>query len=175
MRNYIIIILMIFTSCYSVKEKTYTKRELTSIIDSVKTSSFKVQKDTFKTSEKVYLTRDIETVVSVPVDCDEEGNVKNINYSTKSGNNHIKAKIINNELILDFKLDSVTNRIKEEYRSKYVKDSVNLHEKLSKEIEVKESLNTVVHENTWFKHLKCYLFIIIFVIIFFLLRRFKIL
>lgn len=151
----IIILLLLITSCATVKQKTYTKSELTHIIDSVKVNSTNHTVDTLEVFKDRVINNEIQSVVEVQVDCDSLGKVKDVKYNVKSGNSYFKAIIKNNKLSLSIKLDSVSNVYESKYKAKYVKDSINLQQKYNRVFEKKEK-ELIVKQPSWFIiHWKC--------------------
>lgn len=168
-----LIILILIASCSVTKKHTYTKSELTHIIDSVKANTITNTVDTLKVFKDRVITKEIQSVIEVQVDCDSLGNVKDVNYNVKSGNNQFKAFIKNNKLSLSIKLDSVSNIYESKYKSKYTKDSINLHQKYNKLFELKEK-EVIVKEPFWLNlHWKCVLIIAALVSIIILVLRIK--
>lgn len=165
------IVSALLISCATVRQKTYTKSELTHIVDSIKVNSTTHIADTLKVFKDRVITNEIQSVIEVQVDCDSLGNVKDVNYNVKSGNNQFKAFIKNNKLSLSIKLDSVSNVYESKYKTKYTKYSINLQQKYNKLVETKEK-EVIVKEQSWFfKHLYCFIIGSALIILLFILKR----
>lgn len=164
---------LILFSCATVKQKTYTKSELTHIIDSVKVNTTTNTVDTLKVFKDRVITKEIKSIVEVQVDCDSLGKVKDVSYKVKSGNSYFNAYIKNNKLSLSIKLDSVSNVYESKYKSKYTKDSINLQQKYNKLLEKKEK-EVIVKKPFWLVlHWKCVLIIALLCSIALLLLKIK--
>ncbi len=155
----LIILLFILSSCTVTKKRLYSEKELRQKLDSTAIANFSIRTDTFKEIEKVYITKPIYNTVTIPLECDEEGNVKPINYNTSSGNNNANAQIKDNQLSLGFNIDSVKQSVKNTYIAKEKQDSIR-HYKNAKELYQKETnKETVKAEIKLFTHLYCYIII----------------
>ena len=155
----LIILLFILSSCTVTKKRLYSEKELIQKLDSTAIANFSTRTDSFKQIEKVYITKPIYNTVTIPLECDEDGNVKPVNYNTSSGNNSVNATVKDGDLSLAIELDSVINFVKETYLSQRQQDSIR-HYKNAKELYQKETQEeTVKAEIKLFTHLYCYIII----------------
>ena len=153
----LIILLLILSSCTVTKSRLYTEKEVSQKLDSTAIANFSIRIDSFKETEKIYITKPIYNTVTIPLECDEDGNVKPINYNTSSGNNSVNATVKDGDLSLAIELDSVINFVKETYISQKQIDSLRVS-KYAIDIYKKETSETKVKEKVRFlKHFFCYL------------------
>lgn len=150
---------IVFSGCTSVKSSVTTKSDIERIKDSLRMVSFVNKRDTIKETIYKTITKPIHTVIEIPIDCDEYGNVKEIKYKTGSGGNYSSAEILNNKLIIDNKTDSIVNSKEQFYKSFYSTKVDSLSRVIDTLKESKESTEIVKEKGWFFAHLKCVLII----------------
>jgi len=160
----LIILLLILSSCTVTKKHLYSEKELKQKLDSTAIANFSTRIDSFKEIEKVYITKPIYNTVTIPLECDEEGNVKPISYNTSSGNNKANAQIKDNSLSLGFDIDSVKQVVKDTYRSTKESDSLRVWQKAQETYKKETKKETVKAEIKLFTHLYCYIVIFLSVL-----------
>lgn len=133
-KGVIIAIALLVGACGTSKKSVHTERieELEQTVDSLNRVSKQVEIVTDTVVKKETIIDKVETTVRVPIDCDSLGRVRGLNFSTGTGGASFSARIQDNELILDFKTDSIVNVLEQHYRDKYVKDSISLVQELTK-------------------------------------------
>lgn len=171
--GFIIIILILITSCTVTKDKTYTKNQVSKIIDSVKTKSFAIKIDTFTHYKDRLITKSFQSTIRIPIDCDTVGNISNVNYNVKSGNNKANVQIKDNFLDLDINFDSISNVYEDKYRSKYKKDSLVLVQKIKESLSINENSKTTKVKSGLFTHLFCVIIFVLLLFCIFIIFKYK--
>ena len=157
----LIIILIIFTSCASVKEHRYTQKEVNTIIDSIKVNNKTKEKDSVVTYKYKTITKPVETIIKIPIECDSLGKIKDLEYEIKSGKNSFKAILRDNKLSFDARLDSTVNSLNKRYQNKFKQDSITIEQRLKEKYE-RQTDQTIVKKEPWYKtNLKLYIIIIL--------------
>ena len=133
-------------------------------VDSTAVANFSTKVDSFKQIEKVYVTKPIYNTVTIPLECDEEGNVKPISYNTSSGNNSVNAQVKDGDLSLAIEIDSVIKFVKDTYRSTKESDSLRVWQKAQETYKKETKKETVKAEIKLFTHLYCYIVIFLSVL-----------
>ena len=151
----LVIAATLLTSCWVTKERTYTQVEMQSKIDSTAISSFKLVEKEKEVIKNRLITQAIFSNTAIPLECDDDGNVKPVSHSIQSGGNKLGAQIKNNELLIAAKIDSAS-QIKEKESIKIREaDSLRVWNK-AKELYTRETEETRVKEKVGlFAHLYC--------------------
>lgn len=166
-----LVLVLLFMSCAT--KKKYTDKQVKSIIDSVKVNSKVIQIDTIKEYKERIVTKPINTIIEVPIECDKDGKIKDLQYQVNSGNNRIKAILKGNKLLLESELDSATNVIERVLEARHKKQIDSIIKSHSVK-DIKHTEKEVVKKPFWSVfEVWIYRFIIIVLII--LLLRNKIL
>lgn len=166
----LILLVLLAASCGSVKKRTFTQKEVNEKLDSiVKTSQTHII-DTLKITEYKTKIQQVESIIEIPVECDEYGNIKELQYKVKNGNNQLQAYIKDNKLVLDRKIDSTIQSVKTIEKSRYIKQIDSL-QRVVKQLETKLTEEKIIKSpNLFFTHWKCWL--IILVLTLYVFRRF---
>ena len=166
----ILLILIVLTSCVT-KKKYYTEKEIQTKLDSVKKYSSLIKIDTVKVFKTKTVTKTINTYIEIPAECDENGNIKDLKYQVRSGNNKIKAIIKDNKLILEGAIDSTKTAIEKHYQKTYEREKDSLVQIIN-EYKLKESEKVVIKKPHWFLlHWKCFVIGIILLYLVYTLRK----
>ncbi|WP_299153025.1 hypothetical protein [uncultured Christiangramia sp.] len=119
--RYLGFILLIFTICSCRSKKEVSEKQETVRIDTVKVYQ-KVTDTVFK-DRVVEKTKPVYFETEIPCDSNQTGKVG-------SGNNYTSYKVKDGKISIRTNIDSVSNIFQKEYRSKYVKDSLELRKEL---------------------------------------------
>lgn len=126
---FLVVMACTFTSCKSKQKVTTQEREVR--IDTVTV----VQKvtDTIEKEKIVTVTLPASSDQVVEDPCDDQGNLKPINSTIKSGGNEITVYSREGKLYIRSKIDSLQSTSEKEYRSRLVQDSIHIRQQLEKE------------------------------------------
>lgn len=156
----VILFAMVIASCATTKSKTYTEKEMQHKVDSTAVNSFRLEKDTVKIYKDRIVTKPVYNTVTIPLECDEQGNVKPVQYKSSSGKNTSAATIKNNQLIIEQAIDSIVQVREKQYKSKYIVDSTSIAKKAI-ELYKKQQSEKIVKQPHWLMlHYKCIIVIV---------------
>ena len=168
----IILLIYITNGCVTTKSTSTSRTEIQKIKDSLRMVSL-IEKRSTSSKVKVQLvTKAIHSNTVIPLECDEEGNVKPINHKTKSGNNYSNTSIKDNKLFLDTYIDSITNTKTKIIKTFYERQIDSLSHVIDTLKETNTAKETVKTKSPFWAHIKCGVIVLLLLIaLYFAIRR----
>lgn len=168
-----IILSIAFKGCKSTKKLVKQHEKELREKDSLLMVSKSHQKDSIIITKIKTKVMPVETVVRVPIECDENGNVKPVKYKVKSGNSYSLAEIINNELVIDQRVDSIVTFMEKEMKYTYLTKVDSLTSVIQRLEKQNTNTEKVVQEHWFIAHWKCGTIILILLGALYFVIRYK--
>lgn len=170
--RYLIIIAILLSSCTVTKKNITNTQELSKKLDSITKVKQLVKVDSVVIFKDRIVTKPINTIIEVPIECDKDGKIKDLTYKLNSGKNKINAIIKDNKFLIKTAIDSTYNSVEKQVISKYEYKLDSLIS-INKELEKKTvEVLKVKKEPFFLAHLYCIgIIFVLLSILFFLLRK----
>lgn len=170
MNKLLILLLVLLSSCTVTKKHIERTEELKTKLDSVINIKQKVIVDSVVIFKDRIVTKPINTITEIPIECDKYGKIKDLTYKVNSGRNKLNAVIRDNKLLIYAVIDSTYNSVEKEIKSKYEYKLDSLIS-INKELEKKTvDVLKVKKEPFFLAHLYCIgiIFVLLSILFFFL-------